>query len=254
MNLEKELMEYGKTSSVVPQEQHMEETISKSMNAFYAKEEENRLSFFEFFWIQLKVIRKRWWVLQVLLLGGMWELLFLSDASGDVQKGMSIAAALFVVLIIPELWKNRESNSMEIEAASFFSLKQVYSVRLLAFGFVDVFMLTIFCMVTTTTQVISIIELMKQLLFPMIVVAAICFAILGSKNQFSEIVAIAGCLLTSSVWTVIVMNEQIYETMTPVVWFVIFGMAVFILVASVRRILNNCNRYWEVKLDGIEVG
>lgn len=123
MNLDNELKVYGKRAFIVPEEELIKETVQKSMNTFYEQEEQERLSYFDFFWVQLRVIRKRWWILQALLLMLMWELLFLSKASWDVQRGMSIVAAVFVVLIIPEIWKNRESNSIEIEAASFFSLK-----------------------------------------------------------------------------------------------------------------------------------
>lgn len=254
MNLDKELRDYGKIHTPVQQEEHIADTVSKSIDALCIKEEQTQLSYREFFWIQLKTIRKRWWALQALLLWGMWELLFLSQASEDTQRGMSIAASLFVVLIIPELGKNRESDSMEIEAASLYSLKQVYAIRLAAFGCMDVFMLTIFCAITTTTQAISIMDLMKQLLFPMIVVAAICFAILGSKQQFPAVVAIVCCLMASTVWMVIVLNDSLYAAITPAVWGTIFGVAAIVLMISVRKVLYNCNRYWEEKLDGIEIG
>lgn len=254
MNLEKELKAYGTIYTPIPQEEEIADTVCKSMNAFYQKEEETRLSYREFFWIQLRMIRKRWWLLQVLLLWGMWELLFLSEVSKDVQRGMSIVAALFVLLIIPELWKNRESDSMEIEAASLYSLKQVYASRLIAFGGVDVFMLTMFCAITTKTQAISALELMKQMLFPMVVVAAICFAILGSKRQYHAAIAIISCLMVSGLWTVIVLNDTLYEAITPAVWEIIFVTAAVVLIRSVRKVLDNCNHCWEVKLDGIEIG
>lgn len=251
MNLEQELKKYGKAHTPIIQEVHMEETIQKSMAMLSEKEE--KLSYREFFWIQLKMIQKRWWLLQILILMGMWEMLFLSKASDTTQRGMSIGAALFVVLIIPELWKNRESGSLEIEAAAFYSLKQVYAVRLIAFGLMDIFMLTIFCAATTATQAISVIDLLKQLVFPMVVVAAICFAILGSENHFRQVVAIIGCLMTSGLWTLIVSNEMIYAAITPVIWVGLFTIAIVVLIVSVRKILGNCDRCWEVKLDGIEI-
>ena len=52
---------------------------------------------------------------------------------------MGVVATLFVILIIPELWKNRSCECMEIEATSYYSLKQVYATRMLLFGVTDVF-------------------------------------------------------------------------------------------------------------------
>lgn len=36
---------------------------------------------------------------------------------------MGVASSLFVILMIPELWKNRSCGCMEIEAASCYSLR-----------------------------------------------------------------------------------------------------------------------------------
>ena len=51
-----------------------------------------------------------------------------------IQRSMGVIASLFVILIIPELWKNRTFQCMEIEASSYYSLRQVYAARMLLFG------------------------------------------------------------------------------------------------------------------------
>ena len=91
---------------------------------------------------------------------------------------MGVAGALFVILLIPELWKNRNCNSMEIEAAAYYSLRQIYAARLLLFGMTDVFLLTVFCLVSSFSLQIAMAELLTQFLFPMVVAACICFGIL----------------------------------------------------------------------------
>lgn len=82
---------------------------------------------------------KRWWVLQFMLLVALWIALSSIHDEIYIKRSMGVAAALFVILIIPELWKNRSCECMEIEAASYYSLKQVYAARMLLFGVTDVF-------------------------------------------------------------------------------------------------------------------
>lgn len=78
---------------------------------------------------------------------------------------MGVAAALFVILIIPELWKNRSCECMEIEAASYYSLKQVYAARMLLFGVTDVFLITLFLGTASAGLNIGLSELVVQFLF-----------------------------------------------------------------------------------------
>ena len=73
MNLEEKLKNYKKMTLIEPQTEKVQEVIRKSREAFYASEEGNDLSYFEFLRIQLRVIQKRWWILQfVLLLIAHW--------------------------------------------------------------------------------------------------------------------------------------------------------------------------------------
>ena len=62
-----------------------------------------------------------------------------------IQRSLGVIASLFVILVIPEFWKNCSNKSMEIEAVSYFSLKQVYAARTLLFGIADTLLLTVFC-------------------------------------------------------------------------------------------------------------
>lgn len=52
--------------------------------------------------------------------------------------------SVFIVMIIPEFWRNKESNSCQIEVTCLFSLRQIYSARIFLIGIVDIVMLTIF--------------------------------------------------------------------------------------------------------------
>ena len=68
MNLEEQLMTYKKSVQKKPQEEKMQETIRASKEVFFASEQEKMLSYHEFLWSQFKLVQKRWWILQFLLL------------------------------------------------------------------------------------------------------------------------------------------------------------------------------------------
>ena len=60
---------------------------------------------------------------------GLWWLLVYTESGAYVKKGMGMAASLFAVLIMPELWKNRNTGAMEIEGTTFYTLRQMYAAN-----------------------------------------------------------------------------------------------------------------------------
>lgn len=57
---------------------------------------------------------------------------------------MGAAAPLFALLILPELWKNQSSHTLEIECTTCYSLRQIYGARIFLFALVDITLLSIF--------------------------------------------------------------------------------------------------------------
>lgn len=251
MNWDERIKMYKEDIQTKSREEKIQETIRRSKNAFYMAEQERMLPYHEFLRMQLKVIQKRWWVLQFLILVALWIALSSIHDEVYLKRSMGVAASLFVILIIPELWKNRSCGCMEIEAASYYSLKQVYAARMLLFGITDVCLITLFLGTVSTGLQFELSELVVQFLFPLCVTACICFGILCSKYSFSETVAMSLCVIWSAVWIFIVLNERIYTMITVPIWFTLFGVAILFLVIAVYRILKNCNKYWEVSLDEI---
>ncbi len=94
---------------------------------------------------------------------------------------------------------------------------------------------------------------MVQFLFALSVTACISFGTLCCKYAFSETVAIAMCIMWSTVWLFIILNESVYVMVRFVMWCSIWGFVCFCLAIVVYRTLKCCNQYWEVTFDGIEV-
>lgn len=146
---------------------------------------------------------------------------------------------------------------MEIEAASYYSLKQVYATRMLLFGITDIFFITVFLEVASAGLHYELSELVVQFLFPLCVTACICFGILCSKHAFSETVAIVLCVIWSAVWLFIVLNENVYIMVTVPIWSALLGVTILFIAFAIYRILKNCNQYLEqghlmkLELDGL---
>lgn len=246
MNLEKELKDYGESIKIIPNEQKVTETIGKSMEIYCLAEQECILTYWEFLWAQLRLIRKRWWLFQLLLLIWVWAVLPTIKTEQLVQRILGVVASLFIILIIPELWKNKTYQSMEIEATSYYSLRQIYAARMLLFGIVDIVFITLFCTTAAIKMDILFSQLLVQFLFPMTVTTAICFGILCSKYPFSETTAMMMCIAWSTIWLVIILNEKIYAAITFPLWLTFIGIAFVFLAFTVYRTLHSCNNYWEV--------
>lgn len=251
MNQKEKIKEYKEIVQVRASEEKIQETIRKSKNAFFMAEQERMLSYHEFLWTQLRVVQKRWWILQFILLVVLWIALSFIHDEMYTKRSMGVATALFVILIIPELWKNRSCECMEIEAASYYSLKQVYATRMLLFGVTDILLITLFLGAASAGLHFELSELVVQFLFPLCVTTCICFGILCSKHSFSEAVAIILCIIWSVVWLFVVLNEKVYTIVTVPIWFVLLGIAILFLIFNVYRVLKNCNQYLEVSLDEI---
>ena len=84
--------------------------------------ESKKTSYFEFLYEQSRFIKKRWWVLQGGVLLYLW--LWLSNNANDMKETMrlmGIFATMFVILIVPEVWKNRRNGAVEVEQASYYT-------------------------------------------------------------------------------------------------------------------------------------
>ena len=248
MNLEEKLKAYKEIVKIVPNEQSVNETVKKSIDVFCCAEQEGLLNYWEFLWAQLKLIRKRWWLFQIILLSALGAALPSFQGEYYTQRYMGVAASLFIIFIIPEFWKSQTYQSMEIESVSYYSLRQIYSARILLFGIVDIVLITFFCWFSFAALGVTLSQILVQFIFPMAVTACICFGMLCSRHPFSETVAVMMCVGWSGVWLCIVLNERIYAAITYPLWFTFLGIALLFAAFTIYRTLYCCNDYWEGNL------
>ena len=136
--------------------------------------------------------------------------------------------------------------------AAYYTLRQIYSARMLLFGIVDIFLVTVFCGAAALSLSLSLTDLLTQFLFPMAVTACICFGIFCSRRAFSETAAVGMCAVWSAVWWFILLNEQIYAAVTLPVWAALFGAALLFICFAVCRSIRRCGSIWEEYSDGTQ--
>lgn len=252
MNLDKQMKKYKEKRKVNPREEKIQETIEVARESFLLAEAEKNLSYGSFLYIQFRLIKKRWWLLQILILILLWAIFPFAEDALYAYRSMGVVAALFIILIIPELWKNRANQCMEVESATYYSLRQVYSARMLLFGIIDVFIITVFCGIASITLQLTLTDLLVQFLFPLVVTACICFGTLCNKRGFNEVVAVGMCMIWSAVWWLILLDERIYYDIMIPVWVTLFCIALVFMVFTIYKSIDCCDRIWEEKLDGIK--
>ena len=126
-----------------------------------------------------------------------------------IRRSLGIAAPLFVILILPELWKNRTYDAMEVEGTTFYTLRQVYAARLTLFAGVDLLLLTAFFIGASFFARVTVMELLIQFLLPFNVACCICFQTLYGGRNNSEAFSILLCSVWTGLWTLVVLNDAV---------------------------------------------
>ncbi len=231
---------------IAPREEKIRETIQLSQEVFFLQEQNSRLSYWDFLWGQLHYTRRRWWALQAVLLLIAGQIIPEMENHFSRIRSIGSIGCLFVVLMIPELWRNKETDSTQVEAACLFSLRQVYAARITLFGIVDIALLTLFSF-GLGGMGLSLAEIISQFLLPATVTACICFWLFCGKQNWNEAVSLAACLLFGGAWWLLIMNESIYASIVPAVWIFLFGLSLVFLAFAVLKTVRGANHYWEVE-------
>lgn len=246
MNIEEILKNYGNNISIKPDEVKIRNVIEISKRAFCKSEEEKTNSYFEFLFEQSQYIKKSWWFLQAAILFLFWLLAYTADQSELMQRNMGIFSSFFVIIMIPEFWKNKSTNSFEIEGCTYYSLRQIYSARLVLFAIVDIILLSVFIGVISLTTRITIFEILIQFLLPFNINCCMCCRILYSKGIYSEYFAVGVSILWSVIWTLLIWQENIYNLISIPIWIMSLIFSAAYLVYSIYNLLDRCENYWEV--------
>lgn len=239
------LKEYSERLQQEAEEEKIKIIVEKCRTTFWEETEKVPASYFDFLYQQTGYIHKRWWGLQFLVLTLAWWCIYCSYIGTGVQSITGIMAGMFGILLIPELWKNKTCRAVEVEGCTYYSLRQIYAARLLAFGVVDVGLLSIFMVITSVTTSMRAEEMIVSFLLPFTVTCGILFKTLCSRHSSSQTWAFLLALFWIMVWVLIVLNDQIYPKISVSVWAALLILAICYLGYGIRRTLVSCESFWE---------
>lgn len=245
MNLKKAICSYVKeTDSIKVDDKALDRVIQKSKEAFWIGESERYISWPEFLYQQMFYIKKIWWLLQAGLMALLWLLLKFIVSGMYVERCMGITAPVFIIMILPELWKNDTSQSLEIEGAALFPLRKIVAARMILFGMVDSCLLTIFIVLGITSTNVSALEMLIQFVLPMVVTTCICLRLFSGRYCRGVFPAVTASLFWLTVWTLIVLRDDIYSMISMPVWIGTLILTLFYLCYCVYRILRDTEQIY----------
>lgn len=228
-------------------EEKIKETILLSQRAYYQSEAAAPLPWFDFLTQQGRYIQKRWWLIQALLLSVVLLLFSLSDTTLYLQKCLGVTAPLFVLLALPELWKNRAWGAVEVEGTAYYTLRQIYAARLSLFVGMDFLLISAFFLGVSYFWKLTLWEMLISFVLPFNVSCCICFRCLYSAKASSELFPILLCMAWTVVWVEIVLTDRLYSVISPQLWAGMLVMSAVFLICSVLSGQRNLNGIWERK-------
>lgn len=232
---------------VICDESKIQKTIAVSKEAFLAGESERTVSHIEFLYQQSKYIKKRWWLMQGLLLAIVCFLLLGTETDALVRRILGLTGPLFVILIYPEIWKNRSFNALEIECTTFYTLRSIYAARLTLFAGVDVAMLSVFYAVASQITKITLWEMLTQFMLPFNVTCCICFATLYSKRIHSQTLSLFLCVLWAGIWSMFILNDAVFHAISVPAWVSLLAASGFFMGYTIYRGQREWQNLMEVK-------
>lgn len=134
---------------------------------------------------------------------------------------------------------------MEVEGATFFSIKKIYAARMLLFGMVDVCLLSVFLITSTFVLQIAFMDILIQFILPLNVTCCICFRLLCSKGDDYVSSTLFSCLIWIAVWTLVVLKDSIYEHISTSIWCGMMILSVLYLCYSIWRVWKCSEKYYE---------
>lgn len=228
-------------------ESKIQKTIAVSKAAFLTGEAEKTISHAEFLYQQSRYIKKHWWLMQAALLLAVCALLHLSESDFYIRRCLGVAAPLFMILILPELWKNRSYDAMEVEGTTFYTIRQVYAARMTLFGGVDLLLLTAFFIGASFFARVTIMELLIQFVLPFNVACSICFQTLYGNRNSSEAFSVLLCSVWTGLWILVILSDAVYNAISIPVWILLLAISFVYMGFTIRKGQKTIYRTWEVK-------
>lgn len=239
-------MKYCFGCNIICNEDQIKKTIAVAKNAFLDGENNETVSCVEFLYVQSKYIKKVWWLIQGALLAVLCAVVCNVNSDVYIRRSMGVVAPMFIILIVPELWKNRRCSAMEVEGTTLYTIRQIYAARFTLFAAMDLVLLTTFFISASYLSCITLWEIMIQFVLPLNVTCCICFSTLYGARGCSEPFSVLMCSIWTGIWEFIILNDAVYNAISISIWGILLVLSFAFLGYCIYRGQKTIYRTWEV--------
>lgn len=196
---------------------------------------------------QLGYIRKRFWILSILLLV-LLNIFYLNLQQGKEAVGFLSAIIPFLTLFsFSEIYKSRSHNMCELEASCKYDLGRLTLIRLCIIGaFQFALILGLLIIFKNKTQFGNL-RFIIYTITPFLLSTYLSFSIVNHyKSQESLYICSGVTLVISSLVFLSNFNSKIYSNSYLVTWYGVFFMALLLLVKEIYKLLNRRGELWSL--------
>lgn len=204
----------------------------------------------EFLFQQMILLKGTYWIKQIGILGfAIMAIIYLKSNSSslNVMSYPAFFSPLLIIFSIPELWRNIETNSIEIENTTYFNLRKVYFARILLVGMFELILVSALTIMTVSIVGTSLQETIIYFFIPFNLICCICFTLLCHKKKVTtETLVLICCGGAAILWYVMVNHYKVYELLQIRIWYVLLLLSFTYILYSIRRVLEMSRNYMEV--------
>ncbi len=204
-------------------------------------------SFLKFVFSQLGYIRKRFWVLSILILV-LLNFYYLNIQLGKEVVGLlSATIPLFTLLSMSEIYKSNMYNMGELEASCKYDLGRITLIRLSIIGtFQFILILGLLIIFKNKTQFGNL-RFIIYTMTPYLLTTYISLCIANYyKSKDSLYVCSGVTIMISSLVYICNFNTQIYSNNYLVTWGVTFFIVILLIAKEVYNLLNKRGGLWNL--------
>lgn len=221
----------------------IDKTVELAKLEFKQTSIQYKMPFRELFVGQIKYISPYIWIVQALLLLLILFSLSLSTNGIDDRQTiitiLSVSAPIIALVAIPELAKSFSYNMWEIESTSKFNLQKLIAIRLIIVGVIDLSIITILIVTTSTFYEISFVNVVLYLLVPFNFANSIYLFLLRKFHGKRVVISclIAGLIIVISLGSISMFNGW-YVLTSTFIWIILLAFSLCALVHELIKLIK----------------
>ncbi|UWD47318.1 hypothetical protein NYR90_12270 [Clostridioides difficile] len=202
---------------------------------------DKRMNSIDFFISQIGFIRKRTWIIQLLVLCTICSLLFNSaketNSFYEMLALVSVAAPLFILTNIEEIAKVYNNSVLEIEFSTKNTLHKIIATRMIVFGVSDLLLMSIILLLAKQIIDINILYIIIYILVPFNLMSIGCLEIINrNKGKHTNYYCmIYGISLVLLIFMLATFKNSIYQFEAIDQWLIIFLVTSVILTYEIKK-------------------